>query len=436
MAVTKFIEMLERQKLVNQMIKNQQMPRHEVVESLLHKQHEAALLSAIQAKTSEELGRLLNELPIEHANVLWGQMPKDRENEVLWEVSEHRRTELKNSREPDFGSSKIAVFKMVEGRLTQIPVTSKKDLDGIRPVWVDLINATQAERAFIGTHFSVDLPDPLGVTDLEVSARFHIEDNDDIHLHSNFLHDSDGESCSIPVAFILHDGILFSLRSVDLNVFKLQKKLARSQPGYVTDSVDVLLDLYGSDVEYSADSLENIYKTLGKVGHMVLSQQVSDEQAASTLAKIADEEDRNGRIRSNILDTQRALNFLMRGRLLTPSQISEAKRILHNIDSLNSHTAFLFDKINFLMDATIGFININQNKRINQLTVFSVVFMPVNILAGMGGMSEYSMMTKDIPWPLAYGAFAVVSACIGIATYLGLRYLEQKKKIKTPRNRS
>jgi magnesium transporter len=79
------------------------------------------------------------------------------------------------------------------------------------------------------------------------------------------------------------------------------------------------------------------------------------------------------------------------------------------------------------MDATIGFININQNKRVNQLTVFSVVFMPINILAGMGGMSEFSMMTQGIGWPLAYGGFMVGSAFIGIVTYLLLKYFEKRR---------
>ena len=100
---------------------------------------------------------------------------------------------------------------------------------------------------------------------------------------------------------------------------------------------------------------------------------------------------------------------------------------LRNIESLNSHTSFLFDKINFLMDATIGFININQNRRINKLTVFGVVFMPINILAGMGGMSEFSMMTQGVPWPLAYGAFFAVSCLLGGATFFALRYFEKRE---------
>ena len=151
-------------------------------------------------------------------------------------------------------------------------------------------------------------------------------------------------------------------------VFRLQKRLAKTKPGHVNDAVDVLLDLYGADVEGSADTLENVYAKLGKIGKLVLNETMSDEEAASVLADIGEEEDLNGRIRSNILDTQRALNFLIRARLLSPDQLEDAREILRNIESLNSHTAFLFDKINFLMDATIGFININQNKRVNQLT--------------------------------------------------------------------
>jgi magnesium transporter len=228
----------------------------------------------------------------------------------------------------------------------------------------------------------------------------------------------------------LHGGIIFSIRDEELPVFKLQKRRALTQPGYVTDCVDVLLDLYAADVECSADSLESIYATLNSVGKAVLNESVSDDQAAITLANIAEEEAENGRIRGNILDTQRALNFLLRARVLKDSQIEEAKQVMRNIESLNSHTAFLFDKINFLMDATIGFININQNKRVNQLTVFSVVFMPINILAGMGGMSEFSMMTQGIEWPYAYAGFALASILIGYVTYVCLKHFEKRKITK------
>jgi magnesium transporter len=83
------------------------------------------------------------------------------------------------------------------------------------------------------------------------------------------------------------------------------------------------------------------------------------------------------------------------------------------------------------MDASVGFININQNKVIKRLTVVSVVFMPLNILAGIGGMSELSMMTKGIPWPLSYSVFTIGLAIVGWLTFAILRLLENREYVKT-----
>jgi magnesium transporter len=434
MTLKQLTEILDKQKLIGSMVHNQNMQKHEVIESLLQKQHSAELQNYIAKQSSPELGEHLEALPLQDALKLWLKIPKDRENDLLWELSDRRRFELAGNKQPDFQNSKINVYELQDGRLRSIPILGRNDLEGATPVWIDLINPTKAERLFVGSHFGVELPDPLEATNLEVSARFQVEENDDIHLHSNFLHDQDGISKSVPVAFILHKGMLFSIRNEELPVFRLQRRRALAQPGYVSDSIDLLLDLYGADVEVSADTLEKIYVKLGAVGRHVLSEAITDQEAAGILADIAEEEDQNGRIRSNILDTQRALSFLMRGRLLTADQISDSKQILRNIESLNSHTAFLFDKINFLMDATIGFININQNKRVNQLTVFSVVFMPINILAGIGGMSEFSMMTEGTPWPIAYGSFLIGSALIGALTYLSLKQFE-KLRLKKPTNK-
>jgi len=426
MSLEKVTEMLKKQKRIEGMVHGQSMPRQDIVETLVQRQHLVELENLIAQLPAEEIGSILEALPPEDAKLMWEQIPTTQENEVLWEVSDQLREQLVGAREPVFDESQMNAFELQDGRLRQIPIESRKNLEGIKPIWIDLLAATKAERAYVGAHFGLSLPDPGEVTDLEVSSRYHIEDNGEIHLLSNFLLDREGNSRSIPVAFILHQGILFSLRNEELPVFRLQRRRARTQAGYVTDCNDVLLDLYGADVEYSADSLEDIYATLGKVGRQVLSETISDREAAAILGDIAEEEDLNGRIRGNILDTQRAINFLMRSKIWSPTQFDDAKQVLRNIESLNSHTSFLFDKINFLMDATIGFININQNRRINQLTVFGVVFMPINILAGMGGMSEFSMMTQGIPWPLAYGAFLTFSSLMGVATYVALKHFEKR----------
>jgi len=212
-----------------------------------------------------------------------------------------------------------------------------------------------------------------------------------------------------------------------LPVFRLQRLRARAEAGYVSQAKDVLLDLYAADIEYSANALEDVYSRLEKVGKQVVKSYMTNSQAATILSDIAIEEDLNGKIRRNVMDTRNALSFLMRSKLLSVSQHEDVKEILRDIDSLDGHTSFLFNKINFQMDATVGFLNVNQNIDLKRLTIISVVFMPVNIIAGIGGMSEFSMMTNGIPWPLAYGCFILVMIAIGLLTFIGLRTFENKR---------
>ena len=160
----------------------------------------------------------------------------------------------------------------------------------------------------------------------------------------------------------------------------------------------------------------------------MLNPQFTDEAAAQVLAEIARSADLNGRIRRNVLDICRALSFLMRSKSLSAIQHEENRQILRDIESLDGHTNFLFGKINFLMDATVGFININQNKRVSRLTSIGLIFLPINILAGIGGMSGFSMITREfaIGWPLAYGGFLVGSALVGWATYQAMKLVEAR----------
>ncbi|MGE5476674.1 MAG: CorA family divalent cation transporter [Bacteroidales bacterium] len=436
MSLTVIQDLLNKQKLVESMVRSQATARHDLVETVVHKQHLAELRALLDRLPAAEIGGILETLSVEDAAQLWQLLSEDRANDVLWEVSHELGERLAGPREPRFRAGQINAYELVGGRMRVLDIDCRKDMENVSPVWIDLLGASESERNWIGRKYGLELPDPDDLTDLEASARFHVEDSGEIHLHSNFLLDRDGDSRSVPVAFIIHRDVLFTLRNEDLPVFRLQRLRARNQPGAVSDCKDLLLELYAADVEYSADALEDTYSTLREVGQQVLHENVTDADAARFLADIAAEEDLNGRIRSNMLDTQRAVSFLIRGRFLNEEQIDDAREIMRDIESLNSHTAFLFDKINFLLDATVGFINVNQNKRVSQLTVAGVVFMPLNVLAGIGGMSEFSMMTQGIPWPVAYGAFIFAMLIVGWATYAMVKMFERKKKLTSLFNRA
>ncbi|MCK9284885.1 MAG: magnesium transporter CorA [Rhodocyclaceae bacterium] len=419
--------LLSRQHRVEDLVHRQDMPRHDLVEDLVHKQHLAELRKLLDTLLAGQIAEILETLPSEDRLVVWAETRDEIGDAILERVSDDVREQLVAARPQQGQKIMLNAFELQNGRLRQIPVESRDELKTLKPIWVDLVAPTAKVRAWVGEHFGLELPDPDELTDLEASARFYVEDNGEVHLHSDFLLDMEEQSRNVAVAFILHKDILFSVRKEELPVFRLQRLRARTQPGYVTDGKDVLLDLYAADAEYSADALEDVYADLEAVGKHVLDTRVSDEDAAKILAEIALAEDLNGRIRRNVMDTRRAVSFLTRGKFLSGGQQEDARQIMRDIESLDGHTTFLFGKINFLMDATVGFININQNQRVSKLTTISVVFMPINILAGIGGMSEFSMMTQSIPWPVAYGAFTFGMAAVGWATFQVLRIYERRK---------
>jgi magnesium transporter len=315
----------------------------------------------------------------------------------------------------------INVFVLQNGRLNQVAIESRADLEKVSPVWVDLNDPTDEERALVKAMFDVVLPGEDEVSDIEASARYYEGENGDLHLRTDFLlEEEEGPSRIVTVAFILSKKVLFSVHNDDLPVFRLVRLRARSRPGSIEDYMDVLLDLYATDAEYSADALEGIYESLEEVSQRVLQKEFTDQDAAAALNAIAHEEDLNGRIRRNMMDTRRAVSFLMRGRLLNSEQFEEARQILRDIESLDGHTSFLFDKINFLMDATVGFININQNKIIKIFSVASVAFLPPTLIASVYGMNFEFL--PELHWSFGYGWSLALMVISAIAPFLYFRH--------------
>jgi magnesium transporter len=305
----------------------------------------------------------------------------------------------------------LNIFTLANGRLFQEEIESLEELSKFQPIWVDLEAPTLEEKRWVKQYYGLSIPEDAMDEDIEESARFYEEDNGELHIRSDFLIADNEAPRTVRVAFILNQhnaelkskGVLFSIHDEDVPVFRLLRMRARRAPGLIEDAKEVLLKLFDADAEYSADTLEGIYVDLEKVSTKVLSGDVTDQLAGEVLAAIAQHEDLNGRIRRNMMDTRRALSFMMRSKMLNADQFEDARQILRDIDSLDSHTAFLFDKINFLMDATVGFININQNKIIKIFSVASVALLPPTLIASIYGMNFQHMpeLSKSWGYPMA-----------------------------------
>ena len=324
----------------------------------------------------------------------------------------------------------LNIFTLANGRLFQEEIESLEELSKFQPIWVDLESPTLEEKRWIKQYYGLSIPEDAMDEDIEESARFYEEDNGELHIRSDFLIADDVDPRTVRVAFILNlvnddlksKGVLFSIHDEDVPVFRLLRMRARRAPGLIEDAKEVLLKLFDADAEYSADTLEGIYVELEKVSAKVLSGNMTDALASEVLGAIARHEDLSGRIRRNMMDTRRALSFTMRSKMLNAEQFEDARQILRDIDSLDSHTAFLFDKINFLMDATVGFININQNKIIKIFSVASVALLPPTLVASVYGMNlKFPELEFLGGWSYPYTVSLMVASALVPMWYFGKR---------------
>jgi hypothetical protein len=167
-----------------------------------------------------------------------------------------------------------------------------------------------------------------------------------------------------------------------------------------------LLKLYDADAEYSADALEGIYDALNAISARVLREQVDDQTASDVLTAIAREEDLNGRIRRNVMDTRRALSFMMRSRMLSARAVRRLAPdpARHRFAGQPYGVSVRQDQ---LPDGRHGrFININQNKIIKIFSVASVGLLPPTLIASIYGMNFAHMPELSQRWGLSVCARA------------------------------
>ncbi len=278
--------------------------------------------------------------------------------------------------------------------------------------WVDLVAPSDEERHTVEALYRQHLPDEDEVEEIEASAR-SFEDEAGLHIHSFFLHEVEGRPKNTTVAFTLSGERLITLRDRDIPAFRLMRLRARRQTGLASDPLSILITLFETKVETLADTLERVYEGLEQASRLVLEEESSDLEFA--IDELGRHEDLNGKVRLCLMDSQRALTFLLRRGRLSPENAERVREILHDIDSLLPHNSFLFEKVNFLMDAAQGFINIQQNQIIKIFSIAAVVFLPPTLVASIYGMNFQHM--PELSWRFGYPAALALMFLAGFAPY-------------------
>lgn len=307
----------------------------------------------------------------------------------------------------------IRLFKIHQGVIREVDLDPQNLAEVRQAHWIDAYEPSEQERDILGSLLHIDLPESNDVEEIEASARYFV-DQVGIHVHSLFLAASEGRHTTVSVACILQRERLITIRESDTADFRLLRMRARRGQVNSDTPAELLVTLLEQKVENHADLLEDLHRQLEAVSYLVLEDEEADlEEGISRLARL---EDGNGKVRLCLMDTQRNISFLLRHLKSEPEHIDTLREIMRDVETLMSHTTFLFDKINFLMDSTQGFINIEQNQIIKIFSIAAVVFLPPTLVASIYGMNFDHM--PELQWLLGYPWALGLMVASGFAPYL------------------
>lgn len=303
----------------------------------------------------------------------------------------------------------LHIFSSEGRRLVKRSSLSELEL-GKGLIWIDAVSPDADERQAIQDLFQVALEIVEDDADIETSARIFLDKLDHLSVRADFLVELNGKITTEPVRFVIAENFLFSIHEEDLPIIRLVRMRSKADRRAWTSALQIVIELFALDVEQSADVLEDVYQSLKTINHRVLEDKKgSNEEAEEYIQLIAKEEEINGTVRRNLMDTRLVLSYLSREQTLGKELLTQVKIIQRDIESLDGHTSFIFDKINFLMDAVLGFINIKQNKIIKIFSVASVAMLPPTLIASIYGMNFEYMPELAQKWgyPFSLGLMII-----------------------------
>ncbi len=292
-------------------------------------------------------------------------------------------------------------------------------------MWFDLYEPTVEERARIEAALAIALPTREEMREIEPSSRLYVE-GDASYMTATILNRADDPNPSAdPITFVLSRHTLVTLRYVDPRpVTSFAARIAR-QPGTCGGGEDALIGLLEAFVDRFADILERVSLDLDNTSRTIFDTEPSraggERDLQAVLKTLARNDDLASTARESLLSISRVSRFfgtIVEGgpKKETKDLKARLKTIDRDITSLAEHAGFETNKINFLLNATLGMINIEQNRIIKLFSVAAVVFLPPTLVASLYGMNFKHM--PELEWDYGYPMAIALMILSAVVPYL------------------
>jgi magnesium transporter len=290
-------------------------------------------------------------------------------------------------------------------------------------LWIDLFEPTIAEERAVESALGIEVPTREEMKEIETSNRLYEEDGA-LYMTATVGAKLDTERPeSAAVTFILSNGRLVTNRYVDPKPFQRFVAYAQRHPTVFQTSAALLSGLIEAFTERIADVLERVGGDLDQVSGGIFARHnggtdPSSRDLRAMIERIGFNGELNSKARESLVSFGRLLMFVQQSTVvvLPQDQRSRIKSISRDVTALSDHSSFLGSKVSFLLEATLGLINIEQNNIIKIFSVAAVMFMPPTLIASIYGMNFHFM--PELSWWVGYPfALGIMVASMAV-TYI------------------
>lgn len=298
-------------------------------------------------------------------------------------------------------------------------------------IWIDLCDPDREEEARLEQTLGLNLPTQEDMVEIEESSRVS-KSKDALFMTVVAVCRSDShDPTTIPITFVLTPQRLVTVRYDTPHSFKIFKALCDKQQVQVESATDVLVALWNTMVDRLADIIERIGADLdvlsreifrynrnrpGQSGHR---RRRPRRPLEALLSDVGHSQDVVFRIRESLQSLDRVFAFA-RMNLRSDAAAIGLEALERDLRSLHEYAVDLFNKVQFMLDATVGLIGIQQNAIIKIISIVSVVLTPPTLVASIYGMNFQHM--PELGWSLGYPYALALMAATGILPYLFFKW--------------
>lgn len=317
----------------------------------------------------------------------------------------------------------VKVYTFIEGRL-KIFELIEYIADG-RPafkdvLWIDMISPTPEEVRVIEKDFEIEFPSKQETEEIEISSRFW-ESDKDITINSYFLI-VEGEAVhNETVTFIIQNKLLVTMRFRELKVFNECVKRLVSNPSVFKDGYYLLSFIFESRIDLDADIIEGLSKNISGLRKKLSANDIDNEDI---LDYIYHYENLNTNIRDSLIDKQRIISALLKSYKLSDVIMNNFRIMIKDVNSLIDYAKYNFDRMDYIQNIVLGFVNIEQNRVIKIFTLVNVIFLPPTLVASVYGMNFHKF--PELSWEHGYlfaWAMMIISAILPVVIFKKNKWL-------------